>query len=509
MRKSSVAWATVLALAVIGLPANALADDVETEVPWAQSIKASTKRATFGQQTARASQVTGLSGLRMAGNSDKDGVTNSDLAFWGTTAYAGNYGGFRILDIRGDQPIVLSDFVCNGAQSDPTVYDNGKRRLLFQSVDSRQTTEDCTSASQGLVGGTGADAGFQKAGFEGIRIFDVTNPMAPRWIDSVETDCGSHTNPLIPDLANDRVFIYVSSYPLGSGQTLPATQPGQTECIKPHKKISILTVPFNVDDESDVTVKEQPLSSDTAMPPGAGREFQACHDITAVMPAKLAVASCAGDGQIWDISDPANPTTTDAHEGQHTHIYSPGGGDNFEFVHTSMITPDLKRFVLTDETGGGGTAECDGPATDDGFYYFYDLVKPGAAEPDLISRFTIPRPQTPEICVSHNGNFIPVKGRYIMPTANYQGGTSVVDWTNGKKPREIAFADQVDAIGAEDAWSSYWYNGRIYSNNGLNRRGATGNRGLDVLEFTNNRYNANRAPAWPYLNPQTVETQVR
>jgi len=509
MRKRYVAWALGTALAATALPASAMADDVEGEVPWAQSIHASMKRASFGVKARAAQAGPGISGLRAVGNSDKDGVTNSDLAFWGNLAYAGNYGGFRILDITRDQPMVLSDFACNGAQSDPTVYDNGRRRLLFQSVDSRQTREDCASpTSQPVLGGQ------QLAGFEGIRIFDVTNPQAPRWIDSVETDCGSHTNTLIPDLANNRVFIYVSSYPLGSGQTPPATRPGQTECIKPHKKISILTVPFDVDEKSDVTVKEQPLSSDTAMPPGVGREFQGCHDITAVLPADLAVASCAGDGQIWDISDPADPTTTDADEGEHTHIYSPGGGDNFEFVHTSMITPDLKRFVLTDETGGGGTAECDGPATDDGFYYFYELVEPGAAEPGLISRFTIPRAQTPEICVSHNGNFIPVKNRYIMPSANYMGGTSVVDWTNERKPREVAFADQVDAVGAEDAWSSYWYNGRIYTNGGLirgatNPRGFDNPRGLDVFEFTNNRYNRNRAGQLPHLNPQTVETSVR
>jgi hypothetical protein len=513
MRKRHIAWAVGAALIATAFPASAMADDVEVEVPWAQGMKASVKRASFGVKARAAQAAPDISGLRAVGNSDKDGVTNSDIAFWGGLAYAGNYGGFRILDIRGDQPIVLSDFACNGAQSDPTVYDNGERRLLFQSVDSRQSSEDCASTSQSTPR-TGPTAGMQDPGFEGIRIFDVTNPQAPRWIDSVETDCGSHTNTLIPDLANDRVFIYVSSYPLGSGQTPPATEPGQTECIKPHKKISILTVPFDVDDESDVTVKEQPLSSDTAMPPGAGRDFQACHDITAVLPANIAVGSCAGDGQIWDISDPANPTTTDAHEGQHTHIKSPGGGDNFEFIHTSMITPDLKRFVLTDETGGGGRAECDGAATDDGFYYFYKLVRPGAAEPGLISRFTIPRAQTPEICVSHNGNFIPVRNRYIMPTANYMGGTSVVDWTNERKPREVAFADQVDAIGAEDAWSSYWYNGRIYTNGGImrgssNPMGFNNPRGLDVFEFTNNRYNANRAAPLPHLNPQTVETSVR
>jgi hypothetical protein len=32
---------------------------------------------------------------------DPTGQTNSDMAFWGTRAYVGNYNGFRIYDISG------------------------------------------------------------------------------------------------------------------------------------------------------------------------------------------------------------------------------------------------------------------------------------------------------------------------------------------------------------------------------------------------------------------------
>ena len=35
---------------------------------------------------------------------------NSDLAFWGKTAYAGNYDGFRVIDIADPQnPTVIAD----------------------------------------------------------------------------------------------------------------------------------------------------------------------------------------------------------------------------------------------------------------------------------------------------------------------------------------------------------------------------------------------------------------
>ena len=48
-----------------------------------------------------------------------------------------------------------------------------------------------------------------------------------------------------------------------------------------------------------------------------------------------------------------------------------------------------------------------------------------------------------------------------------------------------------------DEWSSYWYNGRIYSNSGLNRRGEKANRGLDVYRLTGELGRmADRATPW-------------
>ena len=133
-------------------------------------------------------------------------TTQSDLAFDGRLAYAGNYHGFRVLDIGDpEQPTVVADIHCHGAQADVSVYAN----LLFQSVDSPQSSGLCTSHDF-IPGDVEAEM------FEGIRIFDVSNPAAPVRIASVSTDCGSHTHTLVPDAANDRVLIYVSSYPAGS-----------------------------------------------------------------------------------------------------------------------------------------------------------------------------------------------------------------------------------------------------------------------------------------------------
>jgi hypothetical protein len=151
------------------------------------------------------------------------------------------------------------------------------------------------------------------------------------------------------------------------------------------------------------------------------------------------------------------------------------------------------------------TANCFGDQTTDGYYYFYPLVEPGQAAPDLVSRYSIPRDQGQETCVSHNASVIPVKDKYVMSAAYYQGGVSVVDFTDVKAPREVAWADLEDGTGLSDEWSSYWYNGRIYSNSGLGRRGATGNRGLDVFA-PSEELGLGDAKEWAWSNPQTQES---
>jgi hypothetical protein len=300
--------------------------------------------------------------------------------------------------------------------------------------------------------------------------------------------------------AGEKAYIYVSSYPLGSGITPPgATGPGDYRaCTTPHKKISIIEVSAP-GGEFQSSLREKELSDDTAV--NRGRNMQACHDIQIFMPKKIALASCAGDAQIWDISDPANPTAGNGEP--HTHIYEPSQADQFEFIHSGVVSWDGKKLAIMDETGGGVTAECDGAATEDGFYYFYDMVKPGDPAPVLRARYTIPRAQTPEICVSHNANVIPVKGRDIMTASYYQGGNTVVDFTDLNNVRELAWSDLEDNTGLADSWSTYWYNGRAYANGGLNRRGATANRGLDV--FTVDLPGISKAKRWAHSNPQTQE----
>ena len=85
-----------------------------------------------------------------------------------------------------------------------------------------------------------------------------------------------------------------------------------------------------------------------------------------------------------------------------------------------------------------------------------------------------------ENCVAHNGSLVPVPGRDIKVQAWYQGGISVMDFTDADNPVEIAYFDRgpIDPkmVILGGSWSAYWYNGRIYSSEIA--------RGLDIFELT-------------------------
>jgi hypothetical protein len=484
--------AAVLVMACAPMAAAHPIEGGELYVPWGEKV--GNERALDLVRGSPADNGARSSGMALVGNADKDGTVNSDLAFNGNLVYAGNYSGFRILNASGQQPATVVDFPCNGPQNDVSFHKMGGRTFLFQSIDTAQTAEDCSSVNAPIVNGG-------RVGYEGVRVFDVTNPADPEFVDMIQTACGSHTHTLIPD--GRRAYIYVSSYPLAGSSVTPdgATGPGDYRpCRKPHKLISVIEVSAPGGD-FEFRLKEQPLADDTPSQ-NAFDSFQACHDIQILGKKDIALGSCASGGQLWDVSDPWNPTTNVP--GKYTLINSPGGGDNFEFIHSGIFSWDGKTFAMMDETGGGGTANCFGDATVDGFYYFYKLVKPGDPAPDLEARYSIPRPQGQEVCVSHNASVIPVRGRKLMTASYYQGGVTVVDFTDLDNIREVAFADLEDATGQADEWSSYWYNGRIYSNGGLDRRAS--NRGVDVFQLTGSLGRVTRkAERWSHSNPQTQE----
>lgn len=407
---------------------------------------------------------------------------SSDLAFWRggpvkgpfrNLAFAGNYDGFRIFDISTPWlPRLLTDFHCRGLQGDGSVYRARDRLVYIQSVDQAVTTPDCASAQDVFPGYTGPR-------FEGLRIFDVTDPLTPIHIASVATVCGSHTHTTIPDNEGRRLIVYVSSNPGGAGTVF---------CPQPHAKISIVEIPY-ADPAAARLLKEQPLHFDTPPHVTNGHSMGvACHDITAflVRGKPVAFAACQSEGQLWDISDPANPTTL----GAHTHIRNPA----VQYWHSSTFTWDGKVVAVSDETSLG---RCMGGAETNGNMWFYRVVKPGAPSP-LLGRYTATRPHAAS-CFPHQANVIPTSRGYFGVSGFWEGGTSVFEFTNPASPREIAFFDPsgVDGRGEAETWSSYWYNDFIYASDFR--------RGLDVFRLLDENGRPYRARNWRHLNPQTQE----
>jgi hypothetical protein len=444
--------------------------------------------------------------VRHVANVDKEG-SNSDLAFWENIAAAGHFQGFRLIDItKPERPKLLVDFPCNGGQGDVSFYKAKERLLLIQSVDSPQTSPNCNSSNSQFQ-----DALPGPLDWEGVRVIDVTNPRAPFRVASIETDCGSHTHTTIPDPTNQRAIVYVSSYPLsGLGD----------ECKPPHSKIAIVEIP-DANPAASRLLKYQPLHDDTQF----FGEFRGCHDIQAFLDSqvKVAAAACLSEGQLWDISDPANPTTLTAH----THI------DNalVEVWHSAALTWDHEVVLFWDEHGGGVAHGCNGSADTTGNIWFYEFAPPGTPALGLFGRYQLPRPEpVNQVCDLHIGSIIPVnvndEDAYVGVSSAYEGGLSVFDFTplqtvDSPNPNldpalapivanEIAWWDNegADGVGADDVWAAYWYNDYIFANGGIGNRQTPprGNRGFDVyrllLDDLEHKFTARKLN---HFNPQTQE----
>jgi len=481
---------------------------------------------------------TGIENMKLLDVADKDGTINSDMAFYGKRAYVGTYDGFRILDIKKPKKMkLLSDTRCRSNQGDVSVFKaRDGRMIMLQSIDRPVTAPDCSGVDTATVDEDqlGVTATRARFGFEGLRMFDVSNPRSPKFLRMYRNPCGSHTHTVVPD--GGQVHVYIPSYPLGSHIT-PQVDRAQSDalgltCEAPHSKISIVSIPL-ADPEAG-TVRTKALSDDTEFydpdgpfdptggedggPSGTAPKFQACHDHQAFLPRNIMVASCAGDAQYWDISDRGNPSASNGEP--HTHIQREVRVDDpatpederlksFDFVHNATVSWDGDVTGIVDESGGGVEPRCDGDQTHRGFTYFYPLVEPGTPVDGFseLGRYIIPRPQNTDICVSHNGNVLPTTSGRLQVQGFYGGGNSFVDFTDPSDAEEIGFSDLETSVGASDTWSAYWYNDVMYVNGGLHRKGGEiGNRGFEAFALYDGDGERVRTRDWKYLNPQTQES---
>ncbi|HEY4219096.1 MAG TPA: hypothetical protein VGM67_18265 [Gemmatimonadaceae bacterium] len=430
---------------------------------------------------------------------------NSDLAFRGTTVYQGNFSGFMIWDVKNPaKPELLSVIDCVSAQADPSIYGN----LLFVSAEGGGNRVDCKK------GGVKDPADHMA----GVRIFDVSNPRAPKLIKNVQTCKGSHTHTIIPD-PKDKGVIYI--YVSGTQNARPATElagcNNGTDAADENNslyRLDVIKVPLAHPEQAAVVTGARIFTGLDAAPRATSRAARGgeggggrggrggrggaagapagppppptgpknCHDVTSYPYMHLLAGACASYGLLVDVSDPMHPVRLDAKS-----------DTNFSLWHTAVFSNDASKVVFTDEWGGGTAPNCQATS----------MLEMGGNTTLTINKgkmterafFKIPSSQTPqENCVSHNGGLLPVPGRDIMMQGWYQGGIDAIDFTDPDHPFEIAFSDRgpVDAPPAPGdttggaisrqrgsiggSWGAYYYNGYVYSSELA--------RGFDVYELT-------------------------
>lgn len=417
---------------------------------------------------------------------------NSDLAFKGKYLFQGNFYGVSIYDIADPAKAkLITSMVCPGGQGDVSVYKN----LMFMSVEMPNGRIDCgiqgfppnPPPAEGKPQAQGMPAP-SKDRFRGVRIFDISDIRSPKQVAAVQTCRGSHTHTLVIDPKDkNNVYIYVSGTSfVRQSEELPgcsAEAPGKDPNTSLFR-IDVIKVPLTRPQNARVVSSPRVFINPTTGAlnglsnggahgkPGGALEKPAdsnqCHDITAYSAIGLAAGACSGNGIVLDIKDPVHPKRVDA-----------VNDSNYSYWHSASFSNDGAKVLFTDEWGGGLGARC---RPNDPNVWGADAVfdlKDNKLK--FAGYYKMPAAQgDSENCVAHNGSLIPIPGRDIEVQSWYQGGISVVDFTDAAHPVEIAYFDRgpIDPklliLGGH--WSAYWYNGHIYASEIA--------RGLDVLELT-------------------------
>ncbi|MEL6380049.1 MAG: DUF305 domain-containing protein, partial [Pseudomonadota bacterium] len=398
--------------------------------------------------------------------------SNTDMAFYGDKLVTGSYHGFNIYNlVDGGMPELASSVVCPGGQGDVSVIGD----LLIMSVEQTRGRVDC--------GLQGIDRDVSEERFRGLRIFNIADPARPEQVGQVQTCRGSHTHSIVSGPDKDgKIIVY------NSGTSSIREEEELEGCIGNVPgdnrtalfRIDVIEIP--VDDPGAAKIIDSPtVFADDETGRIAGlwqggdhgdatqrtRRTDQCHDITVFPSAGLAAGACSGNGIIFDISNPRKPKRIDA-------VTDKG----FAYWHSATFNNDGTKVLFTDEWGGGSRPRCRASDPQDwGADAIYDIVD---GKLEFQSYYKIPAPQASvENCVAHNGAVVPVPGRDIFVQAWYQGGLSVIDFTDSSNPVELAYFDRgpihEEKLVLGGYWSTYWYNGKIY--------GTEIARGLDVFEL--------------------------
>ncbi|MGH2747431.1 MAG: LVIVD repeat-containing protein, partial [Actinomycetota bacterium] len=239
----------------------------------------------------------------------------------------------------------------------------------------------------------------------GVNLLDVSDPASPTQLGFVPLPVGVHTLTVHPT----EPLIYTSS---------------------------------SINDPTFIIDVSNPM-----VPIPMVTDLQTCHDISFHFSKRAKLGFCAAGGvetEIWDMSDPLAPK-----------VIASIADDGIGYHHLAVATPDGDYLVIGDEDSRGS---CSGnqKQRELGAISIYDIRQP--TKPKMVGFMNAPR--GPQVCWAHNFNFI--SGTRNLVIGWWQAGTSVVDLSDPRRPKEVAFFQSDTSA----VWSSYWYKGRIYVNSG-------------------------------------------
>ncbi len=493
--------------------------------------------------------------------------TNSDLAFTGNYAIQGNYNGYQIWDISNPaRPALTTAYYCPASQSDVSVYKNllfisgegltgrldcgdqgvrdtvSKERLrglrIFDISDIRNprnvgNVQTCRGSHTHTVlvdpkdteniyvyisGSAGVRSPNELPGCVSatpdedpnsalFRIEVIKVPVAhperaaivssPRIFNDLtaparHADAAEDVAGAAADLARAKATGGFIAIMLGREQVVPRRmiQPILDSVVRARGGSGPAT---SADSAALRAALPAIMAARSGERPGGNRAGPTqCHDITVYPAIGLAGGACGGYGLLLDIRNPAAPVRIGA-----------VADSNFSFWHSATFNNDGTKVLFTDEWGGGTQPKCRVSDKKEWGADALFTLKDGKME--FMSYYKMPAAQTSyENCVAHNGSLIPIPGRDVFVQSWYQGGISIFDWTDIRKPTEIAYHDRgpVDStrMGNGGSWSVYWYNGLIVS--------SEISRGLDIFELTpsawvsQNEIDAAKTVVFDYLNAQ-------
>ena len=362
-------------------------------------------------------------GLKIVANVDTGSGTDMEFATIKGREYAfvasrsvdnDRKGGLNVIDVtKPESPKLIVKLPCNLNQGD--IQLSHDLRTVIMAADSAGGPDACL-----MVG---------KLGFMTI---DISNPRKPKPVGVAEIARGAHNTTAHPT----KPFVYNSNSDQAGGPEIQVWS--IADPAKPKLVNTVNSIPH------------------------------APHDISFNEKGTLAVTAARTHVDIFDTSDPANPTLVST-------TICPG----CYLAHDAKFTPDGKWIIVGDEAAGGAAYPCPG-----GALYFYELqqgtvpVLSAVYEPGEVV-LARDGQSAPEACTSHVFDISDDSKRLAISW--YSAGTRYLDISDPHGATFGANGAGVKELGwfipdGGDSWSSKFHKGPYIYSNDINR-------GFDVYKI--------------------------